>query len=68
MGYKFCRNSSILHGFRDISIFCVLQIFRKLRKNKKWPPFLARQNFLENPDGYSAEIPSGSKIASVFQI
>ena len=33
-------------------------------ENSKWPPFLARQNFLENRHGYSAEIPCGSKISS----
>ena len=33
-------------------------------RNSKWPPFLARQNFFENWHGYSAEIPSGSKISS----
>ena len=33
-------------------------------ENSKWPPFLARQNFFENWDNYSAEIPCGSKILS----
>ena len=33
-------------------------------ENSKWPPFLARQNFFENWHGYSADIPSGSKISS----
>ena len=32
-------------------------------ENSKWPPFLARQNFFENGDNYSAEIPCGSKIS-----
>ena len=33
-------------------------------ENSKWPPFLARQNFFQNWDNYSAEIPCGSKISS----
>ena len=33
-------------------------------ENSKWPPFLARQNFFQNCDNYSAEIPCGSKISS----
>ena len=33
-------------------------------ENSKWPPFLARQNFFQNWDNYSAEIPFGSKISS----
>ena len=44
--------------------FCVLQVFAKNFKNSKWPPFLTRQNFFENWDGYSAKIPCGSKISS----
>ena len=33
-------------------------------ENSKWPPFWARQIFFENWDGYSAEIPYGSKLSS----
>ena len=33
-------------------------------ENSKWPPFWVRQKFLENWDGYSAELPCGSKILS----
>ena len=33
-------------------------------ENSKWPPFWARQNFFENWDNYSAEVPCGSKISS----
>ena len=33
-------------------------------ENSKWPPFLARQNFFQKLDNYSAEIPCGSKISS----
>ena len=32
-------------------------------ENSKWSPSLARQTFLENRRGYSAEIPCGSKIS-----
>ena len=34
----------------------------------KWPPFLTRQNFFENWDGYSTEIPCGSKISYNYSI
>ena len=33
-------------------------------ENSKWLPFWARQIFFENWDGYSAQIPCGSKIVS----
>ena len=33
-------------------------------ENSKWPPFLASQNFFQNWDNYSAELPCGSKISS----
>ena len=38
--------------------------FCKKFENSKWPPCLARQNFFENWNGYSAKIPCGSKISS----
>ena len=60
VGQKFRRNCSILHGFRDISIFVFCEKF----ENSKWPPYLVRQNFFENWDGYSADIPCGSKLSS----
>ena len=60
---KFRRNRSILQGFRDISIFMFCTFCEKF-ENSKWPPFLARQNFFQNWDNYSAEIPCGSKISS----
>ena len=63
VGQKFCRNRSILQGFRDISIFMFCNFCEKF-ENSKWPPFLARQNFFLNWDNYSAEIPCGSKILS----
>ena len=44
VGPKFRRKRSILHGFRDISIF-VFCNFCENFKNSKWPPFLARQTF-----------------------
>ena len=59
---KFRRNRSILQGFRDISIFMFCNFCEKF-ENSKWPPFLARQNFFQNWDNYSAEIPCGSKIS-----
>ena len=34
VGQKFRGNSSIWHSFQDISIFCVLQFLRKIRKFK----------------------------------
>ena len=64
VGQKFRRNRSIYHGFRDISIFVFCNFCEKNSKNSKWPPFWARQNFFENWDGHSAEIPCGSKISS----
>ena len=60
---KFRRNRSILQGFRDISIFMFCNFCEKF-ENSKWPPFLARQNFFQNWDNYSAELPCGSKISS----
>ena len=33
-------------------------------ENSKWPSFLARQNFFQDWDSYSAEISCGSKILS----
>ena len=60
---KFCRNRSIFQGFRDISIFMFCNFCEKF-ENSKWPPFLARENFFQNWDNYSEEIPWGSKISS----
>ena len=71
-GSKISSKSLYLAGFSRYKHFYVLQFLRKIRKfkmgqkfeNSKWPPFLARQKFLENWDNYSAEIPCGSKISS----
>ena len=63
VGQKFRRNRSVLQGFRDISIFMFCNFCEKF-ENSKWPPFLARQNFFQNWENYSAEIPCGSKISS----
>ena len=63
VGQKFRWNRSILQCFRDISIFMFCNFCEKF-ENSKWPPFLARQNFFQNWDNYSAEIPCGSKISS----
>ena len=42
-------------------MFCT---FCEKFENSKWPPFLVRQNFFQNWDNYSTEIPCGSKISS----
>ena len=63
VGQTFCRNRSILHGYRDKSIF-VFCDFCETFKNSKWPPFLARQIFFENWVSYTAKVPCGSKISS----
>ena len=57
MGQNFNRN-------RFISLYLCFAIFCEKFLNSKWPLFLMRQNFFENWDGYSAEIPCGSKILS----
>ena len=61
-GSKISSKSLYLAGFSRYKHFYVLQFLRK--KNSKWPPFLARQNFFQNWDNYSVEIPCGSKISS----
>ena len=63
VGQKFCPNCSILHGFRDTSIFVFCNFCKKF-ENSKWLPFLAGQNIFENWVTYSAELPCGSKISS----
>ena len=55
-GSKFLRTQSKVGFF-----FCN---FCEKFENSKWLPFWARQKFFENWDGYSAEIPCGSKILS----
>ena len=47
---------------KDINVSA--KVLRKCSAFSLWPPFLARQKFLENEDGYSTEIPCGSKISS----
>ena len=42
----------------------MLHNFCKNFENSKWLPFLARQKFFENWDGYYGEIPCGPKISS----
>ena len=61
VGQTFHRNCSIAHGFWDRSIF-VFCNFCEIFENSKWPPILARHKFLENQNGYAAEIPYGPKI------
>ena len=58
-GSKILSKSLYLPGFSRYQHFYVLQFLRKIRK---WPPVLARQNFFENWHGYSAEILCLSKI------
>ena len=61
VGQTFHRNCSIAHSFWDRSIF-VFCNFCEIFENSKWLPILARHKFLENQNGYAAEIPYGSKI------
>ena len=46
--------------YKSIFVFCN---FCEKFENSKWLPFVARQNFFQNWDNYSAEIPCGSKIS-----
>ena len=58
VSYCSAIKSLYIARFSRYKHFCVLQLF------VEWPPFWARQIFLENWDGYSAEIPCGLKISS----
>ena len=58
-GSKISSKLLYLARFSRYKHFCVLQFLRKIRKFK-----MARQPIFENWDGYSAEIPCGSKISS----
>ena len=60
-GPKILSKSLYLARFSIYKHFCVLQFSRK---NSKWPPFLARQKFFKNCNGYSSEIPCGPNISS----
>ena len=62
-GSKILSKLLYLARFLRYKDFCVLQFLRKFR-NSKWPPFWARQNFFENWENYSVEIPCRSKISS----
>ena len=44
--------------FKILAFLC----FAIFAKNSKWPPFWARQKIFKHCNGYSAEIPHGSKI------
>ena len=61
VGQKFRRNRSILQGFRDISIFMFCNFCEKFEENSKWPPFLARQNFLKIGKSTPHRYPAGQK-------
>ena len=58
-GSKISSKSLYLAGFSRYKHFYVLQFLQKIRKFK-----MAAQNFFQNCDNYSAEIPCGSKISS----
>ena len=62
-GSKISSKSLYLAGFSRYKIFMFCNFCEKF-ENSKWPPFLARQNFFQNWDNYSAEIPCGPKISS----
>ena len=62
-GSKISSKSLYLARFSRYKHFYVLQFCEKF-ENSKWPPFFARQNFFQNWDNYSGEIPCGSKILS----
>ena len=62
-GAKISSKSLYLARFLRYKHFCVLQFCEKF-ENSKWQTFGARQVFFENREGYSAEIPCGSKISS----
>ena len=62
-GSKISSKLLYLARFSRYKHFCVLQFLRKFRKFKM-AAILARQNFFENWEKYSAEISCGSKILS----
>ena len=62
-GSKISSKSLYLARFSRYKHFCVLQFLRKFRKFKM-AVNLARQNFFENWENYTAEISCGSKISS----
>ena len=59
VGQLFCPNCSILHGFRNTSIFVLCEIF-------KTAAIFGGKRIFENWITYSAELPCGSKISSFF--
>ena len=60
---KISSKSLYLARFSRYKIFTFCNFCEKF-ENSKWPPYFARQNFLENRHGYSADIPCSSKISS----
>ena len=63
-GTKISLKSLDLAQFSRYKHFCVLQFFAKNSKIQNGCHFGRDKIFFENRDGYSAEIPSGSKISS----
>ena len=63
MARKILLKSLYLAQFSRYKHFVFCNFCEKF-KNSKWPPFLARQKFFENWDGYPAEILCGSKFSS----
>ena len=61
-GSKISSKSLYLAGFSRYKHFYVLQFLRKIRKFKMAAIFC--ENFFQNWNNYSAEIPCGSKISS----
>ena len=59
-GLKISTKSLNLARFWKYKHFCVLQILQKIQNGHH---FWQNKFFLENPDGYSAEIPCGSKVS-----
>ena len=61
VGKNFHQNCSISHSFRAIRIFVFCNFCEKF-ENSKLAPFLVRQIFFENWNGFSAQVATGSKI------
>ena len=62
-GWLFCRDNLCLKISSKLLYLARFSRYKFVIKNLKWPPFLVRQKFLEHWDGYSTEIPCGSKLS-----